>query len=134
MKMVSRRSFLKMAGVSALAIAGVSALAACSGGGTIPSGPSDLSVTLRIVTPSLIGDDYAKSLNEAQLKVAYTTDEEELVKRILSAIQNEASKNEALKNLDAATCMVLGHPTLDSETLDGKETKVLKVKLTRTMG
>ena len=127
MKMVSRRSFLKMAGVSALAIAGVSALAACSGGGTIPSGPSDLYVTLQADSYA-IGEAYAKALNDAKVQVAYSTDLDELVKRVLSATKAEVEKNEALKGFDVDGYTLLGIPKLDTEK------KILQVKFTPVMG
>ena len=115
MKLVSRRSFLKLAGVTALAVVGASALSSC--------GSSQLLLPLQF-NPAVIGEDTARTLDEANLSVPDGLSEEQQKKLINRYVQ---------KTIPEALCEV---DTIERQTsyLDGKESDYLYVTLKHSAG
>ena len=112
MKFVSRRSFMKMAGVTALAVAGTVALGGCSA--------SQVMVPLQFDS-ALIGDEAARKLDEAQLKVVYTTNEVVLNQEVLAAVKTVSSVK-----IDWSQYCIYDIKE-EHDTLDGKDSVILKV-------
>lgn len=123
MKLVSRRSFLKLAGVTALAVVGASALSAC--------GADQIFVPLQF-DPAVIGEEAAQALDEAQLKVVYTDNKEVLNNEILAAVKGATKTVNALGRLNVDELVILSvEPTPD--TTEGQYSTILYVTFTKAM-
>lgn len=123
MKSVSRRSFLKLAGVVVLAAAGISILLGCVGSRTL--------IPLQF-DPAVIGEDAARALDEAQLKVVYTDNEEILNNEVLAAVKRAAKKVSALKDLDVSGIVILDMSEIP-DTTEGQYSTILYITFTKAM-
>ena len=81
MKLVSRRSFLKISALSAAAVAGAALFTGCS--------DQQILVPVQFADDE-IGADAAAALNNANLKVVYSTSDVVLNKEILTAVKTVA--------------------------------------------
>ena len=123
MKLVSRRSFLKLAGVTALAVVGASALSAC--------GADQIFVPLQF-DPAVIGEEAARALDEAQLKVVYTDNEEVLNKEILAAVKGATKTVNALGRLNVDELAIL-EPEVRHDYTEGQDSIYLYVTFVPAM-
>lgn len=123
MKLVSRRSFLKLAGVTALAVVGASALSGC--------GADQILVPLRFDS-NVIGAETAQALDEAKLKVVYTTDKGVLTKEILAAVKGATKTVNALGRLNVNELTILD-PEVQHDYTEGQDSIYLYVTFVPAM-
>ena len=121
MKLVSRRSFLKLAGFTALAVAGASALTAC-GGSTQVLYPLQFSA-------DAIGEDWAKALDEANIVAAASADPIAQNDLVLAAIKAKMATTSSLGRFPLDNFVILDVVPV-SDTLDGTERTCLRVTFT----
>ena len=120
---ISRRSFLKVAGVTALAVVGTAALGGCSA--------NQILVPLQFDS-AVIGEEYARALDEAQLKVVYTTNEKVLNNEILAAVKGATKTVNALGRLNVDELVILKIEPI-TDTTEGQDSTILYVTFTRAM-
>lgn len=120
---ISRRSFLKVAGVTALAVVGTAALGGCSS--------NQVLVPLQFDS-AVIGEEYARALDEAQLKVVYTTNEKVLNNEILAAVKGATKTVNALGRLNVDELVILKIEPI-TDTTEGQDSTILYVTFTRAM-
>lgn len=120
MKLVSRRSFLKLAGVTALAVAGASVLSSC--------GASQILMPLQFESNE-IGSVFADVLNKANLKVVYSENTDILYPQIMAAVQSAVPKYPELEGFDPSR-YAIQKTELKQDGLDGTEHTILYVTFT----
>ena len=117
---ISRRSFLKVAGVTALAVVGTAALGGCSA--------NQVLVPLQFESNE-IGSDYADTLNKANLKVVYSENTDILYPQIMAAVQSAVPKYPELEGFDPSR-YAIQKTELKQDGLDGTEHTILYVTFT----